>query len=197
MVDALHAIFFGRDQHFGDLNSALLTLIPKKDSAADVKDRFSWKWSANGAFSSRTTYQALFAGTVPLAGAANVWHSFAPMKYKMHAWLALRRRCWTADRLRRRGLQSHVPCPLCTSSDETLDHLSILCPFALQVWHGAIARLDFPLPAPTGSISDWWPAAVCAYPFCSSRRMHAHHTTLCPSTCHFAYVTGFVFYRVF
>jgi hypothetical protein len=42
-------------------------------------------------------YLTLFHGTTALPGATNVWHSFAPLKYKLHGWLALRRRCWTAD----------------------------------------------------------------------------------------------------
>ncbi|KAM0826096.1 hypothetical protein ACQ4PT_069108 [Festuca glaucescens] len=93
-------------------------------------DSFAWKWHEDGRFSSRSAYRVLFHGTVGLPGAPLVWHSFAPLKYKMHAWLALRRRCWTADRRLRRGLPSHTLCPLCNAVDETLDHLSLHCTFA-------------------------------------------------------------------
>jgi hypothetical protein len=101
-----------------------------------------------------------FQGTVALAGAANVWNSFAPMSYKFHAWLALRRRCWTADRLLRRGLPSHTLCPLCRVHDETLDHLSLDCPFAKVVWADTNSELRTPLPSPAAPLSDWWPEAV-------------------------------------
>jgi hypothetical protein len=62
-----------------------------------------------------------------------MWHSFAQLKYKMHAWLALRRRYWTADRRLRRGLASHTLCPLCAAANETLDHLSLHCSFDHRV----------------------------------------------------------------
>jgi hypothetical protein len=56
-------------------------------------DSFRWKWTVSGAFSSKTAYRALFHGSTALPGATHVWHSFAPLKFKLHAWLALRRRC--------------------------------------------------------------------------------------------------------
>jgi hypothetical protein len=122
-----------------------------------VDDVFRWKWTSSGRFSSSTTYRTLFHGTTPLPGAANVWNSFAPLKFKMHAWLALRRRCWTADRRRRRGLQTHIMCPLCGSRAETLDHITLQCPFATAVWTGAATRLGLPniVPSEHAEIREW------------------------------------------
>ncbi|XP_071677042.1 uncharacterized protein [Lolium perenne] len=82
-----------------------------------ISDVFRWKWTADGCFSSRGAYRALFHGTVGLPAAPLVWNSFAPLKFKFHAWLALRRRCWTADRRLRHGLPSHTLCQLCDASD--------------------------------------------------------------------------------
>jgi hypothetical protein len=87
--------------------------IPRLGPGED--DAFRWKWTSSGRFSSKSAYRTLFHGTVALPGAANVWNLFAPLKFKRHAWLALRRRCWTADRRRRRGLRTHIMCPLCGS----------------------------------------------------------------------------------
>ncbi|KAM0879448.1 hypothetical protein ACQ4PT_034225 [Festuca glaucescens] len=97
-------------------------------------DGFRWKWTADGTFSSRTAYQLLFEGTTALPGATHIWNSIAPMKFRLHAWLALRRCCWTADRLLEHGLPANAMCQLCSAADETLDHLSLLCPFAVEVW---------------------------------------------------------------
>jgi hypothetical protein len=63
----------------------------------DEANTFPWKWTANGSYTSKLAYLTLFHGTTGLAGAANMWNSFAPLKHKLHAWLALRRRCWMAD----------------------------------------------------------------------------------------------------
>jgi hypothetical protein len=128
----------------------------------DEADTFRWKWTATGVFTAKTAYLTLFHGTTALAGAANVWNSFAPLKHKMHAWLALRRRCWTADRRRRRGLPTHIMCPLCGSHEETIDHISLQCPFATAIWTGAITRLGLPNIVPSGraELGEWWPLAV-------------------------------------
>ncbi|KAM0914656.1 hypothetical protein ACQ4PT_011368 [Festuca glaucescens] len=109
---------------------AAVAAVPFQEHGEDNADKVTWKWRGDGQFSSKSAYRLLFQGTVGLPGAHLVWHSFAPLKFKMHAWLALRRRCWTADRRLRRGLPSHSLCPLCGVADETLDHLSLQCIFA-------------------------------------------------------------------
>jgi hypothetical protein len=83
-----------------------------------------------------------------------------------HAWLALRNRCWTAERLARRGLPTHALCPLCDSAIETMDHLSLQCPYAIQVWMPACQRLQLGVlpPTPQSTLATWWPAAVANLP---------------------------------
>jgi hypothetical protein len=104
----------------------------------------------------------LFHGTIGLPAAPLVWHSFAPLKYKLHAWLALGRRCWTADRRLRRGFPSHTLCPLCVAADETLDHISLHCAFAGEVWACITLRLRLPDISPIANlwITDWWVTAT-------------------------------------
>ncbi|KAM0883789.1 hypothetical protein ACQ4PT_031414 [Festuca glaucescens] len=124
----------------------------------DAADIFHWKWSGDGSFSSRSAYRLLFQGTTGLSAALLIWNSFAPLKHRFHAWLALRRRCCTADRRLRRGLATHVLCPLCDAGQETLDHLSLHCAFAQGIWAGLVARLHLPNIVPFGNIgiNDWW-----------------------------------------
>jgi hypothetical protein len=124
-------------------------------------DHFRWKWTEKGVYTSGSAYRAFFHGTTSLPGAAQVWHSFAPFKVKFHAWLALRRRCWTADRLIRRGIQANPLCSLCGVSAESPDHLSLQCPFAGQVWFGVAQRLGCSIPVPwprarSRSGGHWW-----------------------------------------
>jgi hypothetical protein len=125
------------------------------------EDSFRWKWTADGVFSVKSAYRAFFHGTTALPGAANIWHSFAPYKHRFHAWLSLRRRCWTADRRLRRGLPSHVLCPLCGTVDETADHISLQCTFSHAIWTGFGRRtgLDLPGPSADSSLTVWWPGA--------------------------------------
>jgi hypothetical protein len=125
-------------------------------------DRFISKWTADGSFLSRTAYRTFFHDQTSLPGAAQVWHSFAPFKVQFHAWLALRRRCWTTDRLARCGLLTHALCKFCSAAGETLDHLSLQCPFARDVWTSACQQVGFSITAPTVQITlpEWWPSVV-------------------------------------
>uniref|UniRef100_A0A453F0W5 Reverse transcriptase zinc-binding domain-containing protein n=1 Tax=Aegilops tauschii subsp. strangulata TaxID=200361 RepID=A0A453F0W5_AEGTS len=43
-------------------------------------------------------------------------------------------RCWTSDRLARRGLQHQDVCPFCDQHDETINHLLVECVLAREVW---------------------------------------------------------------
>jgi hypothetical protein len=77
-------------------------------------------------------------------------------------WLALRRRCWNVERLLRHGLQDNIHCSLCGVHDETLDHHSLQCPFAAQVWFGVAQHLGLSIMVPlvTSLVPEWWPQVV-------------------------------------
>jgi hypothetical protein len=62
----------------------------RRISLGESVDSVTWKWTADGSFSSRLACRAFFHGTTASPGAAQVWNSFAPYKFKFHAWLALR-----------------------------------------------------------------------------------------------------------
>jgi hypothetical protein len=138
----------------------------QQSPAPGAVDVFICKWSSDGAFSSRSAYDMLFQGTTGLAAAPLIWDSFAPLKHRFHAWLALRRRCWTADRRIRRGLPSHLLCPLCGLTLETLDHLSLHCPYAQEIWASLVTRICLPTVVPThnSGINDCWLLAAARVP---------------------------------
>lgn len=58
---------------------------------------------------------------------------FIPWKRicKFFMWLVTNNRCWTADRLAKRGLP-HEICQLCDQEEETIDHLLVSCVFTQQ-----------------------------------------------------------------
>ncbi|KAM0917393.1 hypothetical protein ACQ4PT_009542 [Festuca glaucescens] len=124
-------------------------------------DQFVWKFSADGAYSTKSTYAACFAARMAQPAARQVWNSFAPSKYKMFRWLAVWGRCWTADRLKRRGLANHWTCPLCKLRDETLDHLLLQCTYTHTVWLRVLRQHGWQqlLPSSAASLTDWWPEA--------------------------------------
>lgn len=69
----------------------------------DESDRVSWKWTADGEFSSKSAYLIQFQGCIRAGFGNFIWKSDAPGKCKIFAWLAMLGRCNTADCLRKRG----------------------------------------------------------------------------------------------
>jgi hypothetical protein len=68
-------------------------------------------------------------------------------------------RCWTADRLAKRGLDHLERCPLCDQESETLDHILVSCVFAREFWFLLMRhfRLQTLAPIPsTASFMGWW-----------------------------------------
>ena len=67
-------------------------------------------------------------------------------------------RCWTADRLRRRGLQHPPRCPLCDQEQETIEHLIIGCVVSRAIWHEVLDEWHMQswMPIPDMDLIDWW-----------------------------------------
>lgn len=65
----------------------------------NIEDIHRWKPDASGLFSMRSAYRSYFVGSITFEPWKRLWKSSAPGKCKTFVWLALRNRCWTADRL--------------------------------------------------------------------------------------------------
>jgi hypothetical protein len=57
-------------------------------------------------------------------------------------WLVQHNRCWTVDRLARRGMDHPDCCPLCDQQEETINHLLFSCVFVRQFWDGLLRAAD-------------------------------------------------------
>jgi hypothetical protein len=98
------------------------------------EDKLVWRWTSDGCYSSKSAYEAFFGGTIRAPVVDEIWRSRAPYSCKFFAWLVSKNRCWTADRLLRRGLPAPAACPLCDQEPETLQHLLLGCVVAREVW---------------------------------------------------------------
>lgn len=129
----------------------------------DRGDVVSWRWTSDGLYSSKSAYEAFFSGLVRAPLSAEIWRSRAPYSCKFFAWLVSKNRCWTADRLQRRGLPSPAACPLCEQEPETLCHLLLGCVTAREVWHWALRRWGKPdwLPNADTDLLQWWGSLLC------------------------------------
>ncbi|XP_071680109.1 uncharacterized protein [Lolium perenne] len=73
-----------------------------------------------------------------------VWKTWAPLKCRFFAWLAVQNRLWTADRLAKRGWPHPPTCQLCRCSPETARHLLFECRFSKRIWNAAASWLSCP-----------------------------------------------------
>jgi hypothetical protein len=81
--------------------------------------------------------------------------------------LVVHKRCWTTDRLAKRGLPHSEICPLCDQAEETISHLLVGCVFARQVWVSIFQLLGIVQLAPdlfVGHFSGWWRKVIRAVP---------------------------------
>ncbi|KAE8786302.1 Elongation factor 1-alpha [Hordeum vulgare] len=94
-------------------------------------DRFLTHGSS---FSSRKAYSLLSSDHEIDLNAGYIWSSKAPIKLRIFGWLLCHDRLSTMANLHHKTITSHPDCPRCTTYHEGALHISILCPYALQVW---------------------------------------------------------------
>jgi hypothetical protein len=126
------------------------------------EDVHIWKLDGSGNFS-KSAYRAFFNGAIPFEHWRRLWKSWAPSKCKVFLWLAIRNRCWTVDRLARRGLPHPPKCPLCDQEEEDIQHLLTTCVFYRDFWFWVLAPLGLQDRVPSRdelSFADWWRKAV-------------------------------------
>jgi len=128
----------------------------------EVEDTHIWQFSTGGQYTTKSAYEALFIGSTQFGAWERIWKSWAPGKCKFFLWTAAHKRCWTADRLARKGLEHPAACPLCDQAQETIDHLLVSCVFARQLWFNLLLRFGLQELAPNledEKFDDWWATA--------------------------------------
>jgi hypothetical protein len=125
----------------------------------NVQDRHVWRFSSSGDYSSKSAYTAMFHGSVFFKQADRIWKTWAPSKCRFFLWLVGHNKCWTADRLAKRGLTQSLLCPLCDQHDETINHLLVGCSFARHFWFELLRPFGLQDFLPGQDIDDfdhWW-----------------------------------------
>jgi hypothetical protein len=125
----------------------------------DVDDSHIWQFASTGKYSAKSAYEAMFIGATQFNPWERIWRSWAPGKCQFFMWLVAHNKCWTADRLAKKGLPHPEHCPLCDQDEETINHLLLSCVFSRQIWFIVLQRLGLQSLAPQSdvhSFEDWW-----------------------------------------
>ena len=127
-----------------------------------TEDRHFFRLSANGKYSAKAAYEGFFCGSILFESFERIWKTWAPPKCNFFMWLVAHNKCWTADRLARRGLPHHERFLLCDQEAETIDHLLLTCPFSKEFWFRFLSQVNLQVLSP--QLEDhnfilWWKRA--------------------------------------
>jgi hypothetical protein len=122
------------------------------------EDEWTWTWDAKGSFTSKSVYLAHYASATQCGLAKKIWRSWAPLRCKIVAWLFIRERVWTANRLAKRGLPHNDKCVFCNTSEEDPQHLFVGCAVINIIWNSILRWSGFTQAVPITNLSlrSWW-----------------------------------------
>jgi hypothetical protein len=132
----------------------------------ESRDTISWRLTTNGEYSARSVYNIFFLGRSEVPGTKKLWSSGAPLKHKIHMWLALKDRLWIVDRLEECRMQHPPLCILCCQEKETIEHLTLQCSYSREIWHNMLLPLHLQHHTPTAesTLALWWPTLAEVLP---------------------------------
>jgi hypothetical protein len=88
-------------------------------------------------------------------------------KLRLLTFQSINNKCWTADRLKKGGLDHPENCVLCDQEDETVQHILSNCVFTRQFWHSILTPIGLTSVGPKRRDSDfaeWWRKASSRIP---------------------------------
>lgn len=137
----------------------LWDLISGIELQSEVDDKHIFSIAPNGVYSAKSAYEGLFLGSVTFGHYKRIWKSWALPKCRFFLWLVAHKRCWTTDRLAKRGLNHPEKCLLCDQEEENMDHLLVQCSFSREFWYLLLRKFSLHslAPQPTAnSFLGWW-----------------------------------------
>jgi hypothetical protein len=136
----------------------LWDMVAQVDLCLDKEDTHIFRLAANGKYSAKAAYEVLFLVQWS-SSLMRGFRNFAPPKCRFFLWLVAHKKCWTTDRLEKRGLDHPERCPLCDQERETIDHLLVTCVFSRECWFLLLRQFRLHVLAPQPSninFMEWW-----------------------------------------
>lgn len=99
-----------------------------------TNDNDVWQNNRSTSLTTKEIYDARFPVQMPSPNWKIIWNCRAPLKVKLFAWLLVRNRLSTRMNLSKKKIVQSASCAICSSGDETANHLFLTCPFAINFW---------------------------------------------------------------
>jgi hypothetical protein len=119
----------------------LYLLHGKSPITTNKKDHRGWG-SHTGLYTNKEGYIVIKSKSLatPIPTLWNeIWRAKCLTKIDRSIWTSAQNAILTGDNLRKKGWEGPTRCPFYVSKEETVTHLLLNCPFALEVWNLALA----------------------------------------------------------
>lgn len=103
-----------------------------------TRDQICWRWTASMQYTAKLAYSMFFCGSGKLEGAKLLWALPRAKLFTFH------RPTWTAERLKRHGLQENDTCVMCDQQSEHIEHLLLHYTIAKQIWCKVLRWISLP-----------------------------------------------------
>ncbi|XP_018460019.2 uncharacterized protein LOC108830945 [Raphanus sativus] len=137
---------------------ASLPSQPPDISLSAEDDYFIWTNSLNGPpepFSSSKLSEALYPDPATVGWSSVVWFKDHIPKHAFIAWLVMKDRMKTRDKLISWGINIPATCLLCSQEEETTPHLFFECSYSTEVWSRLFQRSGSQQPSSLQQIIPW------------------------------------------
>ncbi|KAL6508840.1 hypothetical protein OROHE_021399 [Orobanche hederae] len=102
---------------------------------SDGHDRWVWQLDNSGVFSVASLRRVIDDHQLLVGNSPTTWNSAVPLKVNVFSWRLENNKLPTRDCLVSRGLEiDSTNCVLCSSGQESVDHLFFSCPIVSAVW---------------------------------------------------------------
>ncbi|XP_031737043.1 uncharacterized protein LOC116402131 [Cucumis sativus] len=102
--------------------------------SSSVEDRWVWVPGSLDSFSIASAWETIRPHSSRVGWSGLLWDRGNIPKHSFYAWLAIRDRLGTRDRLSQWDRSIPLSCMLCGGNYESRDHLFFSCPFGWEIW---------------------------------------------------------------
>ncbi|GFY93985.1 hypothetical protein Acr_09g0004310 [Actinidia rufa] len=99
-----------------------------------------WIQSSSGSFSINSAWDLWRQRKPIVEWRYLIWFPGHVPRWSVIAWLAIKERLSTRDRIIREGMGGDPICILCTNDLESHDHIFFNCPFSTEVWGNILSK---------------------------------------------------------